>query len=134
MGLNSSSQLQKFHKLPMSSHKKLPSALQVHDGGSQKPYMPSQKSDDRRQQTFGERRVSHNNTRPLRSINENAPSTVQLRLGQQPGVGTAHPSTQCLKSSHKNVQSKTSTNLGLSSTQAGAQKSQRSFLTTAATR
>lgn len=66
----------------MSSHKKLPSGLQVPEGASQKPYMSGQKSDDRRQLVFGERRVSHNNTR-LRSINENPLSTVQLRLTHQ---------------------------------------------------
>lgn len=48
VGLNSSSQLQKFHKLPMSSHKKLPSGLHGHGAASQRPYMSSQKSDDRR--------------------------------------------------------------------------------------
>jgi hypothetical protein len=39
VGLNSSSQLQKFHKLPMSSQKKLPPGLHVQEVSSHKPYM-----------------------------------------------------------------------------------------------
>jgi len=99
--------------------------------------MSSQKSDDRRQLVFAERRISHNNTRQLRSINENPLSTVQLRLTHQTQSGTTttgHPSTHSLKAGHKNAQSKTSTNLTVPGGQSGAQKSQRSFLTAAASR
>jgi len=46
VGLNSSSQLQKY-RLPMSSHKKLPNGLQTYDKSSQKPYMSNQKSNEK---------------------------------------------------------------------------------------
>ena len=123
----------------MSSHKKLPNGLQIYEKSSHKPYLSNHKSNEKQQSVFNERRISNNNSRHLRQINENPLNSVQLRLSQQhtqPNRTSVNPTASSLKTIHKNLQTKTSTNLVIpSSTSTNtAQKSQRSFVTSTAAR